>query len=63
MNMVKRPDLASFLQKLHDEICLFKFIELETCLSDLIEMKIDLVTKTALKPRIGVRITREVIPV
>jgi predicted nucleotidyltransferase len=42
---------------------LFKFIELENYLSDNLGVKVDLVMKDALKPTIGKRILREVIPV
>ena len=42
---------------------LLKFIELENYLSDLLGVKVDLVMRTALKPRIGERILREVLPV
>jgi len=41
-------------------IGLFKFLELEEYLSDLIGRKVDLVSKKALKPRIGKHILREV---
>ncbi len=41
-------------------IGLFKFLELEEHLSDLIGRKVDLVSKKALKPRIGKHILREV---
>lgn len=39
---------------------LIKFVELEEYLSELIGVKVDLVMKTALKPRIGKRILKEV---
>ena len=42
---------------------LFKFIELENYLIDLLEIKVDLVMRDALKPRIGERILREVVPI
>jgi predicted nucleotidyltransferase len=38
---------------------LFKFIELEDYLSDLLGIKVDLVMKSALKPNIGKRILSE----
>lgn len=38
----------------------FKFLDLEEYLSKLLEMKVDLVVKSALKPRIGKRILEEV---
>jgi len=40
---------------------LIKFVELEEYLSELLGMKVDLVMKSALKPRIGERILREVV--
>jgi uncharacterized protein len=42
---------------------LLKFIELENYLTDVLEIKVDLVMQEALKPRIGEKILREVIPV
>ena len=38
---------------------LFKYIELENSLSDLLGLKVDLVMKDALKPAIGERIIKE----
>jgi uncharacterized protein len=40
---------------------LFKFLEMEYYLSDLLDIKIDLVMKDTLKPAIGKRILKEVI--
>jgi hypothetical protein len=42
---------------------LLKFIGLEYHLSDLLGVKVDLVTKDSLKPRIGQRILSEAVPV
>jgi predicted nucleotidyltransferase len=42
---------------------LFRLIELENHLSDLLGVKVDLVVRDSLKPRIGQRIRREVVPV
>jgi|SRR6185295_6434783 len=42
---------------------LLKYIELEYHLSDLLGVKVDLVMKKALKPRIGERIFNEALPV
>jgi predicted nucleotidyltransferase len=39
----------------------FKFLELEEYLQQLLGMKVDLVSKKALKPRIGKRILEEVV--
>jgi predicted nucleotidyltransferase len=43
------------------KIGLLKFINLENYLSELIAVKVDLVEKSSLKPRIGKNILREVI--
>jgi len=43
------------------EMDLIKFVELEEYLSDLLGRKVDLVMKSALKPRIGKRILKEVV--
>lgn len=42
---------------------LFQFVELEDTLSQLLGVKVDLVMKSALRPRIGKRILAESIPV
>ncbi len=42
---------------------LFGLIDLENYLSDLLSVKVDLVIGDSLKPRIGERIRREVVPV
>jgi predicted nucleotidyltransferase len=42
---------------------LFEFIELENRLSDVLGIKVDLVMKSALKPRLEQRILHEAIPV
>jgi predicted nucleotidyltransferase len=42
---------------------LFTYIELENFLSDSLGVKVDLVMKTALKPRLGQRILNEAVPV
>lgn len=42
-------------------IGLLKFVEIENHLSDLLGVKVDLVEKSALKPRIGKHILKEVI--
>jgi uncharacterized protein len=44
-------------------ISLIEFIHLENELTDLLGVKVDLVMKTALKPRIGRHILEEVVPV
>jgi predicted nucleotidyltransferase len=48
------------LVEFKEPIGLFKFLELEEYLSDLIGRKVDLVSKKALKPRIGKHILGEV---
>ena len=42
---------------------LLRFIKLENYLTDLLHIKVDLVMRDALKPKIGERILREVVPV
>ncbi|MDP6776145.1 MAG: nucleotidyltransferase family protein [Candidatus Latescibacteria bacterium] len=42
---------------------LLTFVELENHLGDLLGVKVDLVMKQALKPRIGQRILEEMVPV
>ncbi|MCK4835987.1 MAG: nucleotidyltransferase family protein [Candidatus Aminicenantes bacterium] len=56
----KNSDL-DILVEFHEVIGLFKFLELEEYLEELLNIKIDLVSKKALKPRIGKYILREVI--
>ena len=43
------------------EMDLIRFVELEGYLSDLFGVKVDMVMKSALKPRIGKRILKEVV--
>jgi predicted nucleotidyltransferase len=47
----------------YDPPGLLEFIELENYLSDLLGVKVDLVMREALKPRIGERILSEVVQV
>jgi predicted nucleotidyltransferase len=49
------------LVEFDDPIGLFEFMKLENYLSDLLGVKVDLVSKKALKPHIGERILEEVI--
>ncbi|HEX7482035.1 MAG TPA: nucleotidyltransferase family protein [Candidatus Bathyarchaeia archaeon] len=49
------------LIEFNDPIGLFEFMKLENYLSDLLGVKVDLVSKKALKPHIGERILEEVI--
>ena len=56
----KRSDL-DILVEFEEPISLLEFVALERHLSELIGVKVDLVMKTALKPRIGKHVLREVI--
>jgi uncharacterized protein len=42
---------------------LFRYVELENYLSDLLKIKVDLVMRDSLKPAIGQRILDEAVPV
>lgn len=42
---------------------LLKYIELECYLSDLLGIKVDLVTRTGLKPNVGKRVPNEVVSI
>jgi len=44
-------------------ISLLDFVDLENRVSELVSLKVDLVMRSALKPNIGRRILREVLPV
>jgi predicted nucleotidyltransferase len=58
----KRSDLDILVE--YDQApSFFELIELEERLSSLLGTKVDLVMKSALKPRIGERILAEVVPV
>ena len=56
----KETSDVDILVEFKEPIGLFKFLELEEYLSDLIGRKVDLVSKKALKPRIGKHILKEV---
>ncbi len=58
----KGSDL-DILVEFHQTIDLFKYIELENFLSKKIGVKVDLVMKDTLKPRIRDRILKEAVPV
>jgi uncharacterized protein len=58
----KRSDL-DLLVEFDEPPSLFKFIEMEYYLSDLLGIKVDLVMKDTLKPAIGRRVLNEVIAV
>jgi hypothetical protein len=56
----KNSDL-DVLVTFKEPIGMFKFLELEEYLQKLLKIKIDLVSKKALKPRIGERILQEMV--
>jgi len=59
-----RPDSdLDILVTFHRPIGLLRLVELEHYLSDLLGVKVDLVLRDALKPRIGRRILAEAVPV
>lgn len=45
------------------DVDLLKFVNMENYLSELIGVKVDLVERSGLKPRIGKHILKEVIPI
>lgn len=49
------------LVEFNERVGFFKFLELEEYLRELLKVNIDLVTKKALKPRIGQNILNEVV--
>jgi len=55
----KKSDV-DVLVEFEEPVGFFEFIALEDYLSDLLGVKVDLVSKKALKPRIGERILKEV---
>ena len=57
----KKGSDVDILVEFQEPIGLFKFLELEEHLSDLLGKKVDLVSKKALKPRIGQRILAEAV--
>jgi uncharacterized protein len=58
----KRSDL-DVLVEFYEAPSMFGFVRLERHLAGLLGVEVDLVMKTALKPRIGERILAEVVPV
>ncbi|HXF51550.1 MAG TPA: nucleotidyltransferase family protein [Dehalococcoidia bacterium] len=58
----KRSDL-DVLVEFYEAPSFFEFVRLERYLSSLVGVKVDLVMKSALKPRIGERILAETVPV
>lgn len=60
----QRPDSdLDILVTFYETPGLLKFVELENYLTSTLGVKVDLVMKDALKPRIGKRILSEVVPV
>ncbi|MGD0070177.1 MAG: nucleotidyltransferase family protein [Candidatus Bathyarchaeia archaeon] len=57
----KRHSDVDVLVEFEEPVGLFEFMDLEMYLSDLLGVKVDLVSKKALKPHIGERILKEVI--
>jgi hypothetical protein len=57
----KKGSDLDVLVEFEEPISLLEFVALERNLSELIGAKVDLVMKTALKPRIGRHILREVV--
>ena len=55
------PSDVDILVDFEEPPSLFEFMDLEEYLSKLLGLKIDLVSKGALKPRIGKRILEEVV--
>ena len=58
----KNSDL-DIMVEFSKRIGFFKFLELEEYLQELLQVKVDLVSKKALKPRIGQYILKEVVMV
>jgi predicted nucleotidyltransferase len=59
----RRDSDLDVLVSFHQTPSLLRLIELENYLSDLLGVKVDLVLRDSLKPRIGDRVLREVVPV
>ena len=59
----KKKSDVDVLVEFEEPVGFFDFIALENYLSNLLGVKVDLVSKKALKPRIGERILKEVIRV
>jgi hypothetical protein len=57
----KEASDVDILVEFEKAIDLFKFVHLKNHLSDLLGVNVDLVTKKALKPKIGERILRETV--
>jgi predicted nucleotidyltransferase len=59
----KKESDVDILVEFHETIDLFTFVELEDFLSEVLGIKVDLVMKDTLKPRIKEKILREAIPI
>lgn len=59
----KKSSDVDILVVFKESIGFFKFLEMEEQMSKLLGVKVDLVTKNALKPRIGQHILKEVVAV
>lgn len=57
----RRKSDVDILVDFDDGMTLLRFVEMENYLSELLGVKVDLVMKSALKPRIGKRILDEVV--
>jgi uncharacterized protein len=62
-NEVRRGSDLDLLVEFYEPVTLIDFIRTENYLSNITGLKVDLVMKDALKPRIGRRILEEVEPV
>lgn len=60
-NKQKRSSDVDILVEFLEPISLLQFVELERRISEIIGNKVDLVMRSALKPKIGERILKEVI--
>ncbi len=59
----KQSSDIDILVEFEEPIGFFKFLELEEHISKILGVKVDLVTKNALKPRIGEHILKEVVAI
>jgi predicted nucleotidyltransferase len=59
----ERPEDLDILVTYEEAPSLLRFLELENLLSDRLGVTVDLVMRDALKPRIGSRILRDLVPV
>ena len=59
----KKSSDIDILVEFEESIGFFKFLEMEEHISEILGVKVDLVTKNALKPRIGEHILKEVVAI